>query len=168
MIKLYYKGTEIKNDVDSYILNVYPLDNTSPFGFVMDNVYFKTAEHAIEYLKFKDSHFDIAKMILDANNPYIVKQLAKEYDEYKMKDFINVQEEYLKKIFMLKLEQNEMVKETLLNTRDYDIYLYTNDEDTSLGYDQNNNGKNIFGFTWMKIRDEYNKNKNKEKVKIYK
>jgi predicted NAD-dependent protein-ADP-ribosyltransferase YbiA (DUF1768 family) len=60
----------------------------------------------------------------------------------------------MEKVLRLKVEQNPVVKECLLNTKDYIIAECCIDEDTDWGIDNNNNGNNHLGNIWMKIRDE--------------
>ena len=58
---------------------------------------------------------------------------------------------------VVKLEQNPMVKEALLATKDYLICEYCVDEDTEWGLDKNGNGENKLGKAWMRVRDEIRK-----------
>ena len=47
-----------------------------------------------------------------------------------------------------------IVKDVLLNTKDYIIAENCIDEDTDWGLDSNNQGDNNLGKIWMKIRDD--------------
>ena len=60
----------------------------------------------------------------------------------------------MEKVLRLKVEQNPIVKEVLLNTKDYIIAEKCIDEDTDWGLDSNNQGNNYLGKIWMKIRDD--------------
>lgn len=62
MIKLFDKEmNEIKYDIANYQNEVFPLDNFSPFGLIMNNLYFSTSEHAFQYLKFIDTNIEVLK-----------------------------------------------------------------------------------------------------------
>jgi len=60
----------------------------------------------------------------------------------------------MEKVLRLKVEQNPIVKEVLLNTKNYIIAENCIDEDTVWGLDNNNQENNNLGKIWMKIRDE--------------
>ena len=60
----------------------------------------------------------------------------------------------MEKVLRLKVEQNPIVKEVLLNTKDFIIAENRIDEDTDWGLDNNNQGNNYLGKIWMKIRDD--------------
>ena len=68
MLKLFKDGKEIEQDINTYITNIFPLENFSAFGLEMDGKYFKTGEHAFQYLKFEDK--DVQEEIINCNNPY--------------------------------------------------------------------------------------------------
>ena len=65
-------------------------------------------------------------------------------------NFNEEQEEYL--LFLSKM--NPIVKDVLLNTKDYIIAENCIDEDTDWGLGNNNQGNNYLGKIWMKIRDD--------------
>ena len=150
MIKLYDKEKEIKYDINKYLLEVFPLENFSAFGFTMDGIYFKTGEHAFQYLKYNDEK--IREEIINCNNPYEARLLGRKYKNERIPNWSSVKYEYLEKVFTSKLEQNQMVKEALLATKDYLICEYCIDEDTEWGLDKNGNGENRLGKAWMKVR----------------
>ena len=150
MLRLFDKDKEITYDINEYLTQVFPLENFSAFGLTMDGVYFKTGEHAFQYLKFKDDR--ICKEIIDCNSPYDARVLGGKYKSERIPDWSLVKYDYLEKVFRLKLEQNQMVREALLATRDYLICEYCIDEDTEWGLDKNGNGENRLGKAWMKVR----------------
>lgn len=160
MLRIFDKNKEIKYDINKYLTEIFPLENFSAFGLIMDGIYFKTGEHAFQYLKFKDEK--IRKEIINCNNPYEARMLGRKYKKQRINNWTEVKYEYLKKIFKLKLEQNQIVKEALVKTKDYLICEYCIDEDTEWGLDKNGFGENRLGKTWMKIREEeyntYNQN----------
>ena len=155
MIRLFDENKEIKKDINEYLLEVFPLENFSAFGLEMNGVYFKTGEHAFQYLKFKDQN--ICDEIINCNNPYDARLLGSKYKSERIVNWSDIKYDYLEKIFKLKLDQNQMVKDALLATKDYLICEYCVDEDTEWGLDRNGNGENKLGKTWMKVRNETRK-----------
>lgn len=152
MLRLFKNDKEKKYDVNTYITEIFPLENFSAFGLVMDGIYFKTGEHAFQYLKFKDKK--ICDEIINCGNPYEARVLGGKYKSKRIPNWSEVKYEYLENVFKLKVEQNKMVKDALLATKDYLICEYCVDEDTEWGLDKNGNGENRLGKTWMNVRDE--------------
>ena len=152
MLRLFKNDKEKKYDVNTYITEIFPLENFSAFGLVMDGIYFKTGEHAFQYLKFKDKK--ICDEIINCGNPYEARVLGGKYKSKRIPNWSEVKYEYLEKVFKLKVEQNQMVKDALLATKDYLICEYCVDEDTEWGLDKNGNGENRLGKAWMNVRDE--------------
>lgn len=152
MLKLFDNDKEIELDINEYITKVFPLENFSAFGLEMDGIYFKTGEHAFQYLKFKNKK--ICDEIINSNNPYEARTLGGKYKKERIENWSEVKYDYLEKVFKLKIEQDPMVKEALLSTKDYTICEYCVDEDTEWGLDKNGDGENRLGKAWMKVREE--------------
>ncbi len=151
MLRIFDKDKEIKYDINTYITDIFPLENFSAFGLTMDGIYFKTGEHAFQYLKFKDK--DICNKIINCNNPYEARILGGENKSKRIPNWSEVKYDYLEKVFRLKVEQDPKVKEALLATKDYQICEYCVDEDTEWGLDKNGNGENRLGKAWMNVRN---------------
>ena len=152
MLRLFDNGKEIKYDINEYLTKVFPLENFSAFGLTMDGIYYETGEHAFQSLKFEDKSSIPWKEVMDSLNPYEARIIGSKYKSERISNWSEVKYDYLEKIFTLKLEQNPMVKEALIATRDYLICEYCIDEDTEWGLDRNGNGENRLGKTWMKVR----------------
>ena len=152
MLRLFDNKKEIKYDINSYLTDIFPLENFSAFGLIMDGKYFKTGEHAFQYLKFNNNK--ICDEIINCNSPYEARELGGKYKSSRIPNWKDVKYDYLEKVFKLKLEQNLMVKKALLATKNYQICEYCIDEDTEWGLDKNGNGENMLGKAWMKIRDD--------------
>lgn len=152
MLRLFDKNGEVKYDINDYLTKIFPLENFSAFGLIMDGIYFKTGEHAFQYLKFKDEK--ICEEIINCNSPYEARALGGKYKNERIPNWSEIKYEYLEKVFRLKLEQNQMVKEALFATKDYLICEYCIDEDREWGLDKNGNGENRLGKTWMKVKKE--------------
>ena len=155
MIKLFDSDlNEINVKREMYQWDILPLDNFSAFGFVMDNEYFQTSEHAFQYLKFVDTNKEIADKIKESFSPNDARIIAHENKEYRLSNWSDVKYQNMEKVLRLKVEQNPIVKDVLLNTKDYIIAEKCIDEDTDWGLDSNNQGNNYLGKIWMKIRDD--------------
>lgn len=152
MLRLFDNEKEIVCDLNTYIRNIFPLENFSAFGLEMDGIFFKTGEHAFQFLKFRDKK--ICDEIINCNNPYEARILGGKYKSQRIANWSEVKYDYLEKVFRLKVEQDPMVKEALLATKNYTICEYCVDEDTEWGLDKKGNGENRLGKAWMKIRDE--------------
>ena len=158
MIKLFDKQmNEIKYDIDNYQIEVFPLDNFSPFGLIMNDLYFPTSEHAFQYLKFIDSNKELAEKIRTALSPDEARNIALENKKYRLSNWSDIKYNKMKKVLELKVSQNPKVKEALLNTKDLLIAECCIDEDTDWGIDNNNQGENHLGNIWMNIREELRK-----------
>ena len=131
MIKLLDKQLNNKKyDIVNYQIEVFPLDNFSPFGLIMNNLFFPTSEHAFQYLKFIDTNKD------------------------RPSNWSEIKYDKMEEVLRIKVNQNIKVKEVLLNTNDLIIAECCIDEDTDWGIDNNNQGNNHLGNIWMKIREE--------------
>ena len=83
-----------------------------------------------------------------------MKSIAHENKASRLANWSDIKYEKMEEVLKLKVEQNPIVKECLLNTKDYMIAECCVDEDTDWGVDNNNQGENNLGKIWMKIRDE--------------
>ena len=158
MIKLFDKQmNEIKYDIANYQIEVFPLDNFSPFGLIMNDLYFSTSEHAFQYLKFIDINKELAEKIRTALSPDEARNIAHENKKYRSSNWSDIKYNKMKEVLKLKVSQNSKVKEVLLNTKDLLIAECCIDEDIDWGIDNNNQGENHLGNIWMDIREELQK-----------
>ena len=151
MLRLFDGNKEVVYDINKYITDIFPLENFSAFGLYMNGIYFKTGEHAFQFLKFDDE--DIRNEIINYNNPYDARTLGGKYKSKRISNWSEVKYDLLEEVFRLKMEQDPIVRACLLNTLDYTICEYCVDEDTEWGLDKNGNGENRLGKAWMKVRD---------------
>ena len=162
MLKLIDKnGKEIEKDTETYLRDLFPLDNFSAYGLVMDGIQFKTGEHAFQYLKFAKTNSEVAKAITSSTSPNEARRLAQVYKRLRDPEWSNVKYGYMKRVFELKAASNKEVEEALLNTKDYTIVEHCVDQDTDWGVDNNGVGENNLGKLWMQIREELKKGKGK-------
>ena len=155
MIKLFDSDmNEIEKSFVAYQYDLYPLDNFSPFGLIMDDKFFPTSEHAFQYLKFEKTNREVANKILHALSPYEARGLAHIYKSTRDPNWSNIKYEVMEKVIRLKAEQNPMVKAALLKTDNYIIGEMCIDEDIDWGLDRYNYGENHLGRILMNVRRE--------------
>ena len=155
MIKLFDKEmNEIKYDIANYQNEVFPLDNFSPFGLIMNDLFFSTSEHAFQYLKFIDTNIEVAEKIRKALSPNDARNIAHENKKYRPTNWSDIKYDKMEEVLRLKINQNSKVKEVLLYTKDLLIAECCIDEDTDWGIDNNNQGENNLGNIWMRIRKD--------------
>ena len=155
MIKLFdNEMNEIEKSIIDYQYDLFPLDNFSSFGLIMDGKFFPTSEHAFQYLKFEKTNPEVADMIRNALSPYEARDIAHTYKDTRDPNWSNIKYQVMEKVIKLKAEQNPMVKEALFKTKDYVIGEMCIDEDTDWGLDRDNNGENHLGKALMNVRKE--------------
>ena len=160
MLKLFDSNmNEITKSIIDYQYELLPLDNFSPFGLIMNEIYFPTSEHAFQYLKYIHTNPEIANEIKNSLSPYQARIIAHQNKLTRDPNWSKIKYEVMKKVIRLKVQQNPMVKEALINTEDYLICELCIDEDTDWGIDKNNNGENHLGKILMEIRKELTKEK---------
>ena len=155
MIKLFDKQmNEVKYTIADYQIEVFPLDNFSPFGLIMNGLYFPTSEHAFQYLKFIDTNIELAEKIRKALSPDDARNIAHKNKKYRPTHWQDIKYDKMEEVLRLKVDQNSVVKGVLLNTHDLIIAECCIDEDTDWGINNNNQGDNNLGHIWMKIRED--------------
>ena len=91
MIKLFDSNmNEVTIKREMYQWDIFPLDNFSAFGFVMNSEYFQTSEHAFQYLKFVDTNKEIANKIKESFSPNDARNIAHENKEYRLSNWSDV------------------------------------------------------------------------------
>lgn len=137
-----------------YIENIYPLDNFSAFSVIIDDIEYKTAEHAFQTIKFIDTAPEIAEMIKTASSPFTARELAHKYKSLRRKDWSNIKYDIMEKILLEKTKQNPIVQQKLISTKGKLIIEdcgEDNDKDWGCGLD--GTGQNNLGKIWMRIRE---------------
>lgn len=131
----------------------HPFDNFSAHAINIWGKSFPTAEHAYQWKKFaSEGQHDIANQILSATSPHMVKTIS---DRHKPeaswhKGKVVVMEQILK----VKADQHEDVRDALKRSGAREI-IENSPVDTFWGIGPKNNGENMMGKIWMKIRKEY-------------
>ena len=93
MLRLFDKDmNEVEYDINSYITDIFPLENFSAFGLVYNGFYFQTGEHAFQFLKFNDSK--ICDEILKCRSPYEARNLGRLYRDKRISKWNDVKYDY--------------------------------------------------------------------------
>ena len=130
----------------------YPLDNFSAHTIHIWDQNFPTAEHAFQWKKFSVVRPDIAQKILEADSPHAVKEIS---DANKTGQPISWRDEKvatMEEILRAKAEQHEDVREILKKTGNREI-IENSPVDSFWGIGPNNDGQNMVGKIWVKVRD---------------
>lgn len=135
-------------------------------SFTTNSVEYKTTEHWMMAKKaelFKD--FEIAEKIIKVNSPAEAKKLGREVKNYDNTIWLQHRYEIVKEGNFHKFNQNQKLKEFLLNTNDR-VIVEASPVDAIWGIgmasdheDCNNpkkwKGLNLLGFALMEVRDEF-------------
>ncbi|MBS4036393.1 MAG: NADAR family protein [Ignavibacterium sp.] len=114
---------------------------------------FPTAEHAYHWKKFYISAPDLAQKILLVGSPEAVKQISIKYKDKVSANWHEIKVSVMEEIFRAKAEQHEDVRERLKKTGKKQI-IENSPVDSFWGIGPKEDGQNIVGKIWMKIRDE--------------
>lgn len=134
-------------------------------SFIVDAIEYKTAEHWMMAKKaelFGDK--EVLDKILDCNSPAEAKKLGREVRNYDNDKWLSNRFQIVKEGNLHKFNQNQSLKEFLLNTKDrviveaspvdpvWGIGMASDNEDSN---DPNKwKGLNLLGFVLMEVRDE--------------
>ena len=149
------KIEDISPTMHEYFENIFCLDNFSAFSLVIDNVEYKTAEHAFQSIKFLKTNKEIAEEIRLSSSPFDARALAHKYKSQRREDWKDVKYDIMEQILYEKTIQNEHVKERLLETGNNRIVEDCGeDDDKDWGCGIDGTGENNLGKIWMRIRDK--------------
>lgn len=132
-----------------------PLNNWSPHQIYIWNINFPTSEHAFQWKKFNETELKIAKEILSAKSPYEVFKISRINKNKQPSDWHEKKLIVMEEILRAKFEQHEDVRDALVRTKMRKI-IENSPVDNFWGIGPNNDGKNMLGNIWMKIRDSLN------------
>ena len=162
MIKLeQYRDTwlseKMKDVIGFYPREFYPLDNFSSFKVEFEGYLYSSAEEAFQANIFIKDYPEIAEEIKRSHSAHEAQKIR-----FKYEDKINLSKkeilELMENILRRKIEQNPYVLKKLLETKDYKI-VEDSPKDDYWGWGINRTGENNLGKIWMKLREEYRKNK---------
>ena len=129
-----------------------PLNNWSPHRITIWDKTFPTSEHAYIWRKYSESAPEIADCILHAASPYTVSKINEANKEKKAKNWVEIKVGIMEEVLRTKLSQHEDVTDALKRTGQRRI-VENSPIDDFWGSGPNNDGENMLGNIWMKIRD---------------
>jgi|LGOV01.1.fsa_nt_gb ribA/ribD-fused uncharacterized protein len=163
MVKLeQYRDTWLAEKFDEFI-GFYPrefacFDNFSAFKVKHNEVEYSTLEHAYQALKFIKTSEEVYNKIVNCYSSHEAQKIAFANKDKVDPEWEDVKLDIMKKLVMLKAEQNPYVVRKLLQTKDYMI-VEDSPKDGFWGIGQDRKGQNNLGKIWMKVREIYfNKN----------
>ena len=125
--------------------------NFAPFGIVLDDAWWPTAENYYQAQKFTDP--ELRKAIRKADKPVIAKSLADKNKAAIRPDWDAIKDDVMYRAVRRKFEQHPELKTMLLATGDEDI-IESAPTDTYWGVGRDGTGQNKLGKIIARIRDE--------------
>jgi ribA/ribD-fused uncharacterized protein len=129
----------------------HPLDNFSAHAVNIWNRDFPTAEHAFQWKKFSVTRPDVADRIMGAKSPHAVKEISISHRSDTPVTWHEEKVSVMEEILAAKTEQHEDVREVLKKTGNREI-IENSPIDSFWGIGPNNDGENMLGKIWMKLR----------------
>ena len=163
MIKIeQYRDKWLAEKVDEFIgfynREFFCLDNFSSFGFVYNDTYYQTVEHAYQSLRFHNVAPDIENEIIGCYSAYDAQRIAHEHIDRQSVSWDEDKVAIMEGLLRAKLSQHPYVKKKLLETADY-LICEDSPKDSFWGIGKDRNGQNHLGKLWMKLREEIKTNK---------
>lgn len=137
--------------------------NIGPYGcfsnfsrdpVVEDGVVYLTTEHYFQSKKFLDEKNK--KDVINASIPHLCAEIGRDRSRPLREDWETVKVEVMYQALVLKVEQNPVVKATILSTGDEEI-IEDSPYDYYWGCGKDGTGANMLGKLWMKLREELRK-----------
>ncbi len=115
---------------------------------------FRTSEHAYQWRKFPETAPEVAEKILNAGSPNAAKNIAQEHkDKVPASWFSGGRVSAMDEILRAKLAQHPEVREALSETGTR-VIIENSPFDRYWGIGPEQDGENMLGKLWMKIREE--------------
>lgn len=120
-----------------------------------DDVLYKTSEHYFQAQKFPYKGKDFYDVV-EASTPHQAAQIGRDRNRPLRKDWEEIKDDVMFKALQLKVEQNPIVKATILSSGD-EVIVEDSPIDYYWGWGRDHSGKNILGKLWMKLREDLRK-----------
>ncbi len=134
----------------------YVFDNFAPFQVEWRGKLYPTAEHAYQAAHFFETAPDLAEEVRLQRSPRLASDLANCHKEADDPDWREKRLKIMEEICRTKLEQHQLVWDTLIKTGDKTI-VEMNYNDDFWGWGADKKGRNELGKIWMRLRDEIKK-----------
>lgn len=148
-------GLDTPTRVYFYEQEFYVLSNFSAFNLRWKGLVFPTSEHAYQWEKFLDVNQgqQIKRFILNAPSAHDAFKIAQEMDAIRRPDWVAVKIKTMTDILRAKVIQHEYVRRKLLETGEREL-IENSWRDEFWGWGPHQEGKNMLGILWMRIRAE--------------
>lgn len=131
----------------------YVFSSFAPFQMEWRDKTYATAEHAYQAAHFFDTNPELAEKIRLCRSPEETFDLANQNAELEDPHWKDKRLSIMEEILRCKLEQHELIAETLRKTGNLEI-VEMNDNDSFWGWGSDHQGRNELGKLWMKLRSE--------------
>lgn len=131
----------------------YALDSFAAYSIELWGKKFPTAEHAYQWKKYSESNPALAEQIFQAENPNAVKKLSDVHKQEVSETFTAQKVAVMEEIVRAKANQHEKIR-ALLAESGNKVIIENSPDDAFWGAGPHNDGQNMLGKIWMKIRDE--------------
>jgi ribA/ribD-fused uncharacterized protein len=133
----------------------YVFDNFAPFEIEWQEKNYPTSEHAYQAAHFFDTTPEIAELVRLQKSPRLASDVATMHADKEDPDWSSKKVFIMESILRAKLEQHDLVKETLIKSGARKIVeMNDNDEFWGWGAGPEHAGQNELGRLWMKLRSE--------------
>lgn len=126
------------------------LANYSDYGFIKNNIYYRTAEHYYQSLKFDDKK--IQNKIIAVKTPKEASTIGRDRSLKRKEDFRKIKLDIMYEGVLEKFRQNSTIRSKLIETRNQEIREMTVKE-SFWGVGPNLDGENHSGKILMKVRE---------------
>ena len=126
------------------------LANYSNHGFIVENTYYKTAEHFYQANKFDDPK--IREKVINADTPKEASNIGRDRNNIRRKDFKDIKLDVMQEGLYQKFKQNKDIRSKLIETRNEPIREMTTKE-SYWGIGPNLDGENHIGNILMNVRN---------------
>ncbi len=131
----------------------YVFDNYAPFQIEWRGELWPTTEHAYQAAHFFTTNPELAEQVRLQRSPRLADDFANANSSQDDPEWKSKRLEVMEEICRAKLQQHELVQETLRQTGTRPIF-ETNDNDSFWGWGPDRGGENHLGKIWMKLREE--------------
>lgn len=131
----------------------YVFDNFAPFQIEWRGKLYPTSEHAYQAAHFFDTSPETAEVVRMTRSPRQASDTANAHKELDDPDWSTKKLLTMEEICRVKLEQHELVRETLMKSGELQI-VEMNESDSFWGWGADHAGENHLGKIWMKLRCE--------------
>jgi ribA/ribD-fused uncharacterized protein len=154
MNQLQHTQTTADTDIAGFFMaGWYVFDNFAPFQVEWRGKLWPTSEHAYQAAHFINTDPELAETVRTQRSPRLAADVANAHSDQDDPDWPKIKLTVMQDICRHKLEQHQLVQDTLRESGDRRI-VELNHTDAFWGCGPDGNGRNELGKVWMKLREE--------------